>query len=204
VPRGRTPTSASKHCPPKAGRWWPKWISPGFGPANRPPGILQGRGQPVSDGTPHVAHGALPRRHQSLVRPRLITLSQATASSSEHRGSALVSVADQHLSRKYISIAGYMLHATRTAYCRTGTALLDLVHVRTVFLVRMKVASRELPYFGCRVAVLDPKFAQESESGLKSAQSPAGKDENCMQSPVSWAVWPAGRLAAGWQPCISR
>jgi hypothetical protein len=74
----------------------------------------------------------------------------------------------------------------------------------TVFLVRMKVASRELPYFGCRVAVLDPKFAQESESGLKSAQSPAGKDENCMQSPVSWAVWPAGRLAAGWQPCIPR
>eukprot|EP01047_Picozoa_sp_COSAG01_P030031 COSAG01_NODE_2079_length_8464_cov_7.812821_2_plen_133_part_00 len=66
----------------------------------------------------------------------------------------------------------------------------------------MKVASRELPYSECRVAVLDPKFAQESESGLKSAQSPAGKHENCMQSPVSWAVWPASRLAAGWQPCI--
>eukprot|EP01049_Picozoa_sp_SAG25_P009251 SAG25_NODE_899_length_4862_cov_4.370893_4_plen_80_part_00 len=33
--------------------------------------------------------------------------------------------------------------------------------------------------------MLDPKFAQDSESGLKSAQSPAGKDENCMQSPVS-------------------
>ena len=55
----------------------------------------------------------------------------------------------------------------------------------TVFLVRMKVASRELPYSECRVAVLDPKFAQESESGLKSAQSPAGKEENYRQSPVS-------------------
>jgi hypothetical protein len=32
---------------------------------------------------------------------------------------------------------------------------------------------------------LDPKFAQESESGLRSRQSPAGKDENCTQSPVS-------------------
>ena len=74
----------------------------------------------------------------------------------------------------------------------------------TVFLVRTKVASRELPYSECRVAVLDAEFAQESESGLKSAQSPAGKHENCMQSPVSWAVWPASRLAAGWQPCIPR
>jgi hypothetical protein len=36
--------------------------------------------------------------------------------------------------------------------------------------------------FWSRVAVLDPKFAQESESGLRFAQSPAGKDENCMQS----------------------
>jgi hypothetical protein len=34
---------------------------------------------------------------------------------------------------------------------------------------------------------LDPKFAQESESGLRSRQSPAGKtskDGNCTQSPV--------------------
>jgi hypothetical protein len=39
--------------------------------------------------------------------------------------------------------------------------------------------------FWSGVAVLDPKFAQESESGLRSRQSPAGKDENCTQSPVS-------------------
>jgi hypothetical protein len=44
---------------------------------------------------------------------------------------------------------------------------------------------------------VDPKFAQESETELRSRQSPAGKDENCTQSPVSSAVWPAGRLAAG-------
>jgi hypothetical protein len=37
--------------------------------------------------------------------------------------------------------------------------------------------------FWSGVAVLDPKFAQESESGLsRSAQSPAGSVENCMQS----------------------
>jgi hypothetical protein len=35
------------------------------------------------------------------------------------------------------------------------------------------------------MAVLDPKFAQESESGLRSRQSPPGKDENCTQSPVN-------------------
>ena len=76
----------------------------------------------------------------------------------------------------------------------------------TVFLVRMKVASRELPYSGCRVAVLDPKFAQESESGLESAQSPAGKDENCMQSMTgiyrqsSLASRPAGGWPADFRP----
>jgi hypothetical protein len=53
------------------------------------------------------------------------------------------------------------------------------------------------------VAVLDPKFAQESESGLRSRQSPAGKDENCAQSLTeiyrqsSLASWPAGFWLAG-------
>eukprot|EP01049_Picozoa_sp_SAG25_P000315 SAG25_NODE_9_length_28981_cov_95.245274_25_plen_69_part_00 len=36
--------------------------------------------------------------------------------------------------------------------------------------------------FWSGVAVLDPKFAQESESGLKTAQSPAGSVENFTQS----------------------
>jgi hypothetical protein len=49
----------------------------------------------------------------------------------------------------------------------------------------------------CTCTAVDPKFAQESETELRSRQSPAGKDENCTQSPVSSAVWPAGRLAAG-------
>jgi hypothetical protein len=88
---------------------------------------------------------------------------------------------------------------SQSTYLRLYHVLVFTATLYTVFLVRMKVASRELPYSGCRVAVLDPKFAQESESGLKSAQSPAGKHENCMQSPVSWAVWPASRLAAGWR-----
>jgi hypothetical protein len=54
----------------------------------------------------------------------------------------------------------------------------------------------------CSTAV-DPKFAQESESGLRSAQSPAGKDENCMQSMTeiyrqsSLASRPAGCWLAG-------
>jgi hypothetical protein len=47
-----------------------------------------------------------------------------------------------------------------------------------------KVRARIVFWSG--VAVLDPKFAQESESGLRSRQSPAGRDENCTQSPVSW------------------
>jgi hypothetical protein len=57
--------------------------------------------------------------------------------------------------------------------------------------------------FWSRVAVLDPKFAQESESGLRSAQSPAGKDENYMQSLAeiyrqsSLASRPAGCWLAG-------
>eukprot|EP01049_Picozoa_sp_SAG25_P003982 SAG25_NODE_241_length_11184_cov_4.090934_5_plen_69_part_00 len=57
--------------------------------------------------------------------------------------------------------------------------------------------------FWSGVAVLDPKFAQESESGLRSAQSPAGKDENCVQSLTeiypqsSLASWLAGCWLAG-------
>ena len=63
--------------------------------------------------------------------------------------------------------------------------------------------SRESIVFWSGVAVLDPKFAQESESGLRTAQSPAGKDENCMQSMTeiyrqsSLASWPAGCWLAG-------
>jgi hypothetical protein len=70
--------------------------------------------------------------------------------------------------------------------------------------VGVTISSRQSIVFWSGVAVLDPKFAQESESGLRRRQSPAGKDENCTQSPVSSAVWPAGRLAAGWQPCIQQ
>jgi hypothetical protein len=53
------------------------------------------------------------------------------------------------------------------------------------------------------VAVLDPKFAQESEPGLRSRQSPAGKDENCAQSLTeiyrqsSLSSWPVGCWLAG-------
>ena len=60
----------------------------------------------------------------------------------------------------------------------------------------MKVASRELPYSECRVAVLDPKFAQESEAGLRSRQSSEGKDEklHAKSSQLSSLV---GRSAGG-------
>eukprot|EP01047_Picozoa_sp_COSAG01_P044493 COSAG01_NODE_4025_length_5425_cov_242.536050_7_plen_289_part_00 len=55
----------------------------------------------------------------------------------------------------------------------------------TVLLGCSDSSFRQSIVFWCRVAVLDPKFAQESESGLRSRQSPAGKDENCTQSSVS-------------------
>eukprot|EP01049_Picozoa_sp_SAG25_P000375 SAG25_NODE_13_length_24452_cov_18.893976_7_plen_108_part_00 len=44
---------------------------------------------------------------------------------------------------------------------------------------------RQSIVFWSGVAVLEPKFAEEFESRLRSRQSPAGKDENCTQSPVS-------------------
>ena len=71
-------------------------------------------------------------------------------------------------------------------------------HARQPFKLYLCTIRRILRLLGCSdssfrqsivfwsgVAVLDPKFAQDSESGLRSRQSPAGKDENCTQSPVS-------------------
>ena len=43
-------------------------------------------------------------------------------------------------------------------------------------------------------AVLDPEFRADSESGLRSAQSPAGKDEKFSQSPAA----EMRRVLAGW------
>jgi hypothetical protein len=63
--------------------------------------------------------------------------------------------------------------------------------------------SRESIVFWSGVADLDPKFAQESESGLRTAQSPAGSVENCAQSLTeiyrqsSLASRPAGCWLAG-------
>ena len=61
-------------------------------------------------------------------------------------------------------------------------------------------------------AVLDPEFRAESESGLKSAQSPEGKDEKFSQSPAAemrcvLAGWLLAELevvrglpSRGWRP----
>ena len=57
--------------------------------------------------------------------------------------------------------------------------------VSTVLLGCSDSSFRQSIVFWSGVAVLDPKFAQDSESGLRSRQSPAGKDENCTQSPAS-------------------
>jgi hypothetical protein len=80
----------------------------------------------------------------------------------------------------------------------------SLQYYCTVLLRWAAYFSGERPtVFWCGVAVLDPKFAQESESGLRSVQSPAGKDENCMQSmseiyrQSSLASRPAGCWLAG-------
>eukprot|EP01046_Picozoa_sp_COSAG06_P102444 COSAG06_NODE_48608_length_331_cov_0.353448_1_plen_80_part_10 len=51
-------------------------------------------------------------------------------------------------------------------------------------------------------AVLDSEFRAESESGLRSAQSPAGKDEKFSQSPAAeMRCVLAGWLLAGEPPC---
>jgi hypothetical protein len=68
-----------------------------------------------------------------------------------------------------------MLHAGHRSDTRYYTVLLGC----------SDSSFRQSIVFWSGVAVLGPKFAQESESGLRSRQSPAGKDENCRQSPVS-------------------
>jgi hypothetical protein len=84
--------------------------------------------------------------------------------------------------------------------CTSGRCLAD---TRTVLLRWAAYFSGASTVFWSGVAVLDPKFAQEFESGLRSAQSPAGKDENCMQSMTeiyrqsSLASRPAGCWLAG-------
>eukprot|EP01043_Picozoa_sp_COSAG02_P090019 COSAG02_NODE_26927_length_621_cov_0.576628_1_plen_102_part_00 len=47
-------------------------------------------------------------------------------------------------------------------------------------------------------AVLDPEFRAESESGLRSAQSPAGEDEKFSQSPAAEMRC----VLAGWLLCV--
>jgi hypothetical protein len=83
------------------------------------------------------------------------------------------------------------------------TAAVPVVEIYCTFAMGCPLQARESIVFWSGVADLDPKFAQESESGLRTAQSPAGSVENCAQSLTeiyrqsSLASRPAGCWLAG-------